>query len=398
MAQNSVFSQIIKQIPRSKFEGWVRELGGDKRVRSLNCWTWFGSLLFSQLSGHDSIRSIERVFAHGDKQMKKLGFSSVRRSTLSDANHTRPVELLDKVLEYCLKRSQGLPRKSAFRFQGQVLALDSTFIRLCLSLSPWAVYRRSPKGSTHKESIMTAGVKMHTAIDLAGDIPEFTVIKAGSERENNDLKIAKELLEIKEGSTYVVDRAYWDFAWFQKIADKKAYFVTRFARRARFKVAKRRKVNRTQGLLCDQDIYFQTRYAKGKFKGKLRRISYRDPDTGKELVFITNRFDLEASTICALYKARWQVELFFKCLKQNLKIKKFLGFSPQAVRAQILTALIAYLLINHLKIALHSSISMPEAMAVIGTLLLLKMPLTSLLGKLPNTKRHPPPLQLRLVF
>lgn len=394
MAKTTIFSQVIKHIPRNKFEGLVQEHEGDKGIRSLNCWTWFGALLFSQLSGHDSIRAIERIFAHEDGEMKKLGFGPVRRSTLSDANHKRPVELLEKLFKYLLEQAKGLPRKSRFSFGGQVLALDSTFIRLCLSLCPWASYRRSVKGSNRGEFVQSAGIKMHTAIDLAGELPDFVVLKSGPESENSDIKVAKQYFKPTSGSMVIFDRGYWDLAWFSELTESGVFFVTRIARRVQFGVGKSHPINRTQGILCDQEIYLKTRYAKKKYKnGLLRRIKYREPDTGKVLIFITNRFDLDAKIICDLYKARWKIELFFKCLKQNLKIKKFLGFSPEAVKAQVWVALISYLLIQTMKLTLRSSISMPDAMAVIGTLLLLRQSLNVILGKLPNVKRHPPPLQ-----
>jgi hypothetical protein len=401
MAKTTVFSKIIKEIPRSRFEGWVKDLHGDKGVRKMNCWTWFGTLLFAQMSGHDSIRAIERVFAHGNQFMDNLGFGPVKRSTLSDANQRRPVALLEKVFYFCLERCQALPNKSDFRFKGQVMALDSTFIQLCLSLCPWADYRNSSNKSERRIQTYYAGLKVHTAIDLAGDIPEFVVIKEGRERTNGDLKVAREELNLKSGTTYVFDRAYWDLKWFSKMTELKVFFVTRFARRAIFGVKKSFKLNRTQkanGIKCDQAVYLKTRYAKGRYKGLLRRVSFREPDTGKTFVFISNRFDLSATTICELYKARWKIESFFKCLKQNLKIKKFLGLSPQAVKAQIWVALIAYLLINHMKNTLRSRISMPDAMAVLGTLALTKHSIKALLGQIPITRRHPPPMQLVLNF
>jgi len=399
MAKTTIFSQIIKHIPRNKFESLVRENKGDRGVRSLNCWTWFGALLFSQLSGHDSIRAIERVFAHEDGEMEKLGFGPVRRSTLSDANHKRPVELLEKLFNYLLDQAKDLPRKSGFQLGGQVLALDSTFIRLCLNLCPWASYRRSPRGSNRGEYVQSAGIKMHTAIDLAGELPDFVVLKNGPESENSDIKIAKKYFKPTSGTTVIIDRGYWDLGWFNELTLSGVYFVTRIVRKVRFGVKKSHPVNRTQGILCDQEIYLKTSYARQKYKsGLLRRIKYREPDTGKLLVFITNRFDLEAKVICDLYKARWRIELFFKCLKQNLKIKKFLGFSAQAVKAQVWVALIAYLLIQIMKLTLRSSISMPDALAVIGTLLLLRQSLNVILGRLPNVKRHPPPLQTSFVF
>jgi putative transposase len=374
VAQTTVFSQLIKIIPRTQFQEFVFKHGGDARVRSLDCWTWFGALLFGQMTGHDSIRAIERVFAHQDGEAQRLGFGPVRRSTLADANRTRPVEILEDLYRYCLARAQSAaPKKNGFRFHGQVLALDSTTIELCLALSPWAVFRRA-KGA----------VKLHTAIDIAGNLPQFAVITDG---KHHDLRTVRENVAFDPGATVVFDKAYIDYVWLNDLNDGGVWFVTRMKSNCQFDVRECREHNRTQGLRADQTIHLKSQ--KGSdYKGKLRRVSYRDPDTGKWLVFLTNRFDLSAKTICDLYKARWKVELFFKAMKQHLRVKKFLGTSAQSVKAQILVALIAYLLVHILKYSLKSDISMPDAMAAIGTLLLLKEPLSRLLGKLPRVTRH----------
>lgn len=374
MTRPTVFSQIIKLIPRTQFQEFVARYDGDARVRSLDCWTWFGSLLFGQMTGHDSIRAIERVFAHQDGEAERLGFGSVRRSTLADANRTRPVEVLEDLYTYCLARAQAVaPKKTGFRFHGQVFALDSTTIELCLSLSPWAVFRRA-KGA----------VKLHTAIDVAGNLPQFAVITDG---KHHDLRTAREHISFEPGATVVFDKAYIDYAWLNDLNQGGVWFVTRMKTNCQYKVLECHDHDRTRGLRADQTI--QLKSLKGAlYHGKLRRVSYRDPDTGNWLVFLTNRFDLAAKTICALYKARWKVELFFKAMKQHLKIKKFLGTSAQSVKAQILVALIAYLLVHLLKYSMKSDISMTDAMAAIGTLLLLKEPLERLMGHLPRVTRH----------
>ncbi|MBL6991922.1 MAG: IS4 family transposase [Bacteriovoracaceae bacterium] len=382
MGQSTVFSQVIKLIPRLKFESIVARHNGNKGVRSLDCWSWFGALLFGQLTGHDSIRAIERVFAHSDPQMKKLGFGPVRRSTLADANCNRPVEILEDLYHYTLGEANRVaPSRNGFRFKGDVFALDSTTIQLCLSLCPWAQFHHG-KGA----------VKLHTAIDIAGDLPQFAVITEG---RKHDMAAIKNEIFFPPKSTVVCDRAYVDYVWLNSLNQSNVYFVTRCKVNCKFKVVKSCKTNRTRGHICDQVIYLKS--IRGKvYKGKLRRITYRNPDTGKRLSFLTNRFDLATQTICDLYKARWKVELFFKTLKQNLRIKKFLGTSYNAVKAQILVALISYLLIQILRYSLKTSISIPDAMAVIGTLLLLREPLKRLLGDLPAVTRHPPPLQLSL--
>ncbi len=318
--------------------------------------------------------------------MGKLGFSTVCRSTLSDANHRRPLAILKETFRCTLQRARVLcpGLTHGFRFKGNIFVLDSSIIDLCLSLSPWANFRCG-----------TAGVKLHTAIDLAGNLPEISVITPA---KANDIPIARQHFHFKPGTTIVFDRGYWDSQWLNHLNQSGVFFVTRARRNNRFKVVESRSTNRTRGYLCDQIVYQKTfRYDyKKKYQGKLRRISYRDPDTGQKLIFITNRFDLATSTICKLYKARWQVELFFKTMKQNLRIKKFLGTSSHAVKAQIWIALIAYVLVQMIRYGIKSSISMPDAMAVIGSLLLLKEQLKQLLGTLPRVSRYPPDLQLYL--
>ena len=382
MAQPTVFEQVIKLIPRTEFQSIVYKNDGDKGTRSLDCWTWFGSLLFGQLTGHDSIRAIERVFATNDNKMAKLGFGPVRRSTLADANRTRPLEVLEDLFQYCLGRAyQVAPKKTGFRFTGEVFALDSTTIELCLELCPWAQFHHG-KGAT----------KLHTAIDIANDIPQFAVITEG---KVHDIKAIREEISFPPKSTVVFDRAYVDYVWLNDLNQTGVYFVTRAKTNCKFKVVESRPTDRTRGHMCDQVIYLKSQRGQ-RYRGKLRRITYKDPDTGKRLTFLTNRFDLATQTICDLYRARWKVELFFKTLKQQLRVKKFLGTTVNAVKAQILVALIAFVLVQILRFAMKSSISIPDAMAVVGTLLLLKEPLKRLLGDLPRVTRHPPGIQLTL--
>lgn len=382
-----VFSQVIQHIPRLEFQSWVYKHCADKGTRKLDSWTWFGALLFGQLTGHDSIRAIERVFAHSDPKMKALGFGPVRRSTLADANQVRSLAVLEEVFQFCLARASALaPTANGFRFKGNVFALDSTTIELCLKLCPWARF--------HHEKTGKGAVKLHTAIDIAGDLPQFTVITDG---RCHDIRAARENICFKPNDTVVMDRGYVDFGWMNELNQGNVTFVTRAKNNCRYKVIECRETNRTQGYMADQTIALKSLRGRD-YSGYLRRVSYREPDTGKWLVFLTNNFDLSYRTICALYKARWKVELFFKTLKQNLRIKKFLGTSVNAVKSQILVALIAYLLIQILRFSLRTSISITDAMAVIGTLLLLREPISRLLGRLPQVTRHPPPQQLYFKF
>lgn len=372
----------MKLIPRSEFESIVARYQADKGVRSLSHWTWFGALLFGQLTGHDSIRAIERVFAHGDTEMAKLGFSPVRRSTLAEANHGRNLQVLEDLFTFLLGHAQRLaPGKIGFRFAGRVLAMDSTTIELCLELSPWAKFHHG-KGAA----------KLHTAIDIAGDLPQFAVVTPGN---HHDMRVARKHAHFAPGTSVVFDKAYIDYAWLNELNKSGVWFVTRMKNNCQYKVLECRETNRTRGVICDQVIRLKS-YRGRDYEGKLRKVSYRDPDTGKRLTFITNRWDLASKTIADLYKARWKVELFFRTLKQHLRIKKFLGTSFNSVKAQILVALIAYLLVQILRFSMKSSISTPDAMAVLGTLILLKQPVSKLLGRLPRVTRHPCGSQLVL--
>ena len=291
MAQSTVFSQVIKHIPHRQFKAIVDDYEGDKGVRYLDCWSWFGALLFGQLTGHDSIRSIERVFCHSNDRFGKLGFTPVCRSTLADANRTRPLEILEATLAILIQKSRNLyPQKHGFRFKGDLFVLDSSIINLCLSLSPWANFRKGK-----------AAVKLHTAIDLAGELPDIVVVTPA---KANDIPVAKKYARFQKGTTVIIDRGYWCSTWLSDLNKQGVYFVTRQRRNNRFKVLESRPTNRTQGYICDQIVYQipgrgATRH-KLKYKGKIRRISYRDPDTGKKLTFLTNRFDLATSTICKL--------------------------------------------------------------------------------------------------
>lgn len=387
MASPTVFSQVIQLIPRTEFQCWVDKHGADKFTRKLDSWTWFGALLFGQLTGHDSIRAIERVFAHSDPKMRALGFGPVRRSTLADANQVRSLAVLEEAFQYCLARAAALaPKGNGFRFKGSVFALDSTTIELCLKLCPWARF--------HHEKTGKGAVKLHTAIDIAGDLPQFAVITTG---RVHDIRAARENISFKPNDTVVMDKGYVDYAWMNELNQGDVTFVTRAKTNCRYKVIECRKTDRTRGYMADQTIALKSLRGKD-YQGYLRRVSFRDPDTGKWLVFLTNNFELSYKTICALYKARWKVELFFKTLKQNLRVKKFLGTTVNAVKSQILVALIAYLLIQILRFGLKTSISTTDAMAVVGTLLLLREPISRLFGDLPRVTRHPPPGQLSLAL
>lgn len=227
MSQPNVFEQVIKHISRRDFERSVSRHSGDKHIRRLDSWTWFGALLFGQLTGYDSIRAIERVFCQGNRRMERLGFSTVCRSTLSDANRVRSLEVLEDVFQATLKQAKlACPHSHGFPFPGNVFALDASMIELCLSLSPWA-HSRKGKG----------GIKLHTSIDLAGDLPNFFVV---TDARRNDIPIAEQYFKYNRGDTVLIDRGYWSAKWLNKLNADGVFFVTRQRRNNRFRVSQSR--------------------------------------------------------------------------------------------------------------------------------------------------------------
>lgn len=351
MNTHSVFSQLLQWIPRNEFQEGVDRYHGDKKVRRLSSWAWFIGLLFGQLTGHNSLRAIEAGLAGVKKKLYHLGIAfEIHRSTLSDANDARDSRILESAFYGLLPKVQRLAPKSKFKFKGKLLALDSTTIGLCLSLSPWAQFHHG-KGA----------MKLHMAVDLAGDLPTVMVLTKG---KRHDVTVARKM-HWSAGTLLIVDRGYIDFSWLWDLTQEGVWFVTRMKTDCRYKVRECRKTDRTQGILADQTIRL-----KGKrYEGKLRKVSYRDPLTGHKYVFLTNRFDLAAKTICDLYKARWQVELFFKTMKQHLQIKKYLGTSINAVKAQVWVALIAYLLLAMVRFQSKLGWGIPALMAALTVVL-----------------------------
>lgn len=331
-----VFAQIMEYIPRHIFDRCVQRYRGNRRVKKFSCRDQFLCMAFAQLTGRQSLRDIETSLRAVSHKLYHAGFrlggSRISRSTLADSNEQRNWHIWADLAGELIQQARRIYASDTLTVQLEqtVYAFDSSTIDLCLSLFPWASFRR------HKGAI-----KLHTLIDLRGNIPCFIRISDGKEHDVNAL----DHLPIEPGAYYVMDRGYVDFARLHRFEKTKAFFVTQAKRGLDFTLKESRQVDKTTGLRCDQTITLNGLKTSKNYPDRLRRISYTDPDTGKRFVFLTNNFLLDALTIAKLYKARWQVELFFKWIKQNLRVKAFYGTSPNAVKTQIWIAVCVYVLV-----------------------------------------------------
>jgi hypothetical protein len=342
---NTVLHQMLDIFPRHQFQNVVNRHNGDYRVRRLRCWDQFVHLLYAQLSGRESMRDLVSGIRCFGSRLYHLGARVVCRSTLCDANNNRSHEIYRDIFFSLSSRVSSLAPKYKLKLNKQLYILDSTFLELCLSVFPWARFRKT-----------RGAVKLHTLLQADGQIPRFIVLTDG---KKHDAPAARRM-DIPAGSFLVFDKGYHDFAFYNLLSARTIDFVTRLKSNAQYRVAKRRKVSRSTGATSDHEIIFTGFYTSKKYPGKLRRIRYVDSVTGKTYTFLTNNFKLSARTIANIYKARWEIELFFKCIKQNLKIKRFFGTTPNAVFTQIWIAMIAYLLASFYKFTLKSKHSIQQ--------------------------------------
>jgi hypothetical protein len=346
-----MFSQILKLIPRTDFERIVKETGAEYRAKGLSSWSQCVAMLFCQLGRAHSLREIEGGLKSCEGKLAHLGIEAPARSSLSYANSHRPWELFEKVFyglfEIVAAKVVG---KKKFRFKNKLVSLDSTVIDLCLSLYDWAKFRRT-KGA----------VKLHLVLDHDGYLPCFGLITDGKVA---DVKAAHQM-HFAPGTVVVDDRGYNDYRLFAKWTDAGVYFVTRMKDNALFEVVEERDPPQNRNILKDQIIRLTGTGADEKCPHLLRRVEAVREATGGVLIFITNHLGLGASTIAAIYKDRWQIELFFKALKQNLKIKTFVGTSANAVKTQIWTALISMLLLRYLQLSSRFGWSLANLVALL---------------------------------
>lgn len=344
---NTIFNQLFQFIPGHHFEKKVTELKMDNYCKSFTSWKQFLTLLYAQISGKDSLREIESGLMSNRNKLYHLGLDTVAKSTLGDAMNRRDPRIFETMFYDVLGRAQGFSPKHKFKFSNPLYSIDSTTVSLCLNMFEWAKYR-TRKGA----------IKIHTQLDHNGHLPCFLVMTDG---KTSDIKAARNYIEIEPDSIYCVDKGYYDLKWFSRINLKKAFFVTRLKDNADIVIAgQHRPPNEKQGILADNVIKFRSVPSSTKYPEKMRAIDYIDEKTGKAYTFITNNFYLSAATIAEIYHQRWQIELFFKWIKQNLKIKSFLGTSENAVMSQIWTAMIYYLLLAYIKFMSKISISITE--------------------------------------
>lgn len=330
----TILGQMLKMFSRLEFQKAVCETGTEYRARGFSSWSHFTGMLFGQLAGQDSLRGIEAGLATQAQGLYHLGIKPVHRSTLAYANEHRTHELFKKTFFWMLSKCEAIAPKHKFRFKNPLYSLDATVIDLCLSLYNWAKFRTT-KGA----------VKLHMKLTHSGYLPAFAVITTGKVHETQ----VAPFIPLERGDVAIFDRGYTDFSWYKSLDDKGVFFVTRMKKNAYYQVAARNDVSRHKNIYSDQIIGLKGFYSKQKFPDRLRRIRSKDPETGKIIVILSNNFTWSAATIAKIYKERWQIELFFKCIKQQLKVKSFVGTSKNALLSQLWVALITYLLLSYLK-------------------------------------------------
>lgn len=381
----TVFSQLTSHLPIYEFRNCVDRYRGDYKVQNFSCWDQFLCMAFAQLTYRESLRDIEACLRAMKAKLYHMGIrSKVSRSTLADANENRDWRIYADFAQCLIQTARRLYSQDKFglELEETVYALDATTIDLCLSLFPWAQFRKK-KGA----------IKLHILLDLRGHIPSFIRLTDGTVHEVN---ILDEIIP-EPGSFYLMDRGYYDFGRLYRIHSQGAYFVILAKSNLKFRRLYSHSVDKTTGLRCDQTIVLTGFYQKKDYPEKLRRIRYFDEESNKTLTFLTNHFTLPALTIAKLYKYRWQIELFFKWIKQNLRIKAFYGRSENAVKTQIWIAISVYILIAIVKKRLNLEIKLYTFLQILSISVFEKVSILQLLTdddyRIPQ---HQSPNQLEL--
>ena len=378
-----IFGQMLQMFSRFEFQKAVKETKTEYHARGFRSWNHFVAMLFGQLSGQDSLRGIEAGLATQAKSLYHLGVKPVHRSTLSYANEHRSHQLFKKTFEWMLSKCQPWAPKHKFRFKNPLYSIDATVIDLCLSLFDWAK-SRTTKGA----------VKLHVKLNHAGYLPTFVVVTPGKVHEQ---KIVPSI-PLEKGDMVVFDRGFTNYGWYASLCEKGIYFVTRLKKRADYRVIERRDTSQYKNISSDQIIEFKGVSTSKKMPYRLRRIRSKDPETGKYIILLTNQFQWSANTIAQVYQDRWQIELFFKNLKQLLKVKSFVGTSQNALLSQLWVALIAYLLLSYLKFRSKFGWSLYTLCSILPTNLFSRRNLWDWLNAPFHSHSSSPPDMLQLEF
>jgi hypothetical protein len=384
-----VFSQLMDHMPLTTFRRCVARYNGERKVQHFSCLDQFRCLAFAQLTWRESLRDIEACLNTQASKLYRLGFRAPRiaRNTMSNANAVRDWRIYADFAQHLTGMARELYAGDTLPdLEGldTVYALDSSTIDLCLSVFPWAPFRSTK-----------AAIKLHTLLDLRGSIPSFIYISDG---KMHDVRVL-DLLQPVPGAFYVMDRGYLDFERLARLDDAGSFFVTRAKSNTQLCRRYSRPVDRSTGLICDQTVVLTGYYTRKGFDSPLRRVKFNDPETGKTLVFLSNNFVLPAMTIAKLYKYRWKVELFFKWIKQHLRIKAFFGETENAVKTQIWSAVCVYVLVAIVKKRLAIKASLYEMLQILSLTLFEKTQLLSLFTDIPGENLNPVALnQLNLFY
>ncbi len=376
---NSVLSQLLRLVPRLEFEKQANRCDGRRRSDALTRWSQFVALMIGQLGGRRSLRDIEATARSQRQHRYHLGSQSISRSALGRANEQLDYRFYEGVFQSLYQRCMSNQRRHGFRFKNKLFSLDASLIDVSMKVFPWVNFGRKK-----------SAFKLHLGLDHDGLIPAFACVTQG---KVSDMVQARQLA-LPTGSVVVFDRGYNGYRWHNTLTENGIFFVSRIRGNAKYRVLERHAVSGCRGITSDQTIEYTALRKDGDKLTPIRRIGYRDPETGKHYIFISNQFSWSAKTIADIYKQRWQVELFFKWIKQNLKIKAFLGNTENAVMTQIMAALCVYLLLAFLKFQSKIDKSLQQIIRLLQLNLFARRSLLELLQP-PNQQGLPPP-QLKL--
>ena len=371
---NTVFAQLLKLVPRHQFEQLAKTHHVGRRFRKTSRWSQFVALATGQLAGRRSLRDIVSNLEVQSASLYHLGTRQITRSTLARVNEQQPHAFYEALFGKLYEQCRAVAPRHGFRFKHKLYSLDASTIELSLSIFPWAKFRRRD-----------GALKLHVGFDHDGGIPAFMNLTNGKVHE---VSVARQR-RLARGSILVMDKGFVDYSWYKTLSEQGVFFVTRARKNTRYRVTERRAVDKAKGLRGDQTIVLTGQKSHHEALPRLRRITYVDRESGQRYEFLSNNFTLAATTIAAIYKQRWQIELFFKWIKQNLKIKAFLGTSANAVMTQVWVAMCVYLILAYLKFLSRVSASMQQILRLLQLNLFMRRDLLALLHGDPS-----PPLPI----